>query len=58
MSFEDFLRSVPGAFCILLVRMLLASFLICWGGQLFDFKKLTPFLTLKRLWSVFFLYLD
>ncbi len=55
MVLEDFLRSVPGAACVLIFRMILASLLICWGIELFNFKKLSPFLTLKRILSLFFL---
>jgi hypothetical protein len=55
MSVRDFITSVPGIACILMVRILIASFLMCSGIELFDFKKLSPFFTFKRVVSFFLL---
>lgn len=55
MSVRDFITSVPGLACVLLLRMLLASLCICGGIGLFDFKKIFPFFTFKRVVSFFLL---
>lgn len=44
-------------FIVLLFKLFLSAVLLCWGGQLFDFKKFEPFFTFKRLMSVFILLL-
>jgi len=55
--FADFLLTIPGLACVLLFKLFLASVFLCLGIQLFDFKKLWPFLTLKRVVSVFIILL-
>lgn len=54
---KDFLLSVPGMTLILLLKLFISSFFLCLGIQLFDFKKLSPFFTLKRVISIFVLLL-
>lgn len=51
----SFLTSVPGMVCVLLFKLFLSSILLCWGLNIFDFKKMEPFFSLKRLGSVFIL---
>ena len=55
MSVGDFITSPPGRFCVLLLRMFLASLFICGSIGLFDFKKFIPFFTFKRVASLFLL---
>ena len=54
---RDFLISVPGMACVLLFKLFLSSLFLCWGIQIFDFKKLMPFFTFRRVISVFVLLL-
>jgi hypothetical protein len=52
---RDFLVSIPGMACVLLFKLFIASIFLCLGMQLFDTKKLAPFFTFKRLFSLFFI---
>lgn len=54
---KDFLTSTLGMACVLFLRLFLSSLFLCLGVQFFDFKKLSPFLSFKRLVSVFFVLL-
>jgi len=54
---KDFILSVEGMACVLLFKLLLSSILLCWGVQLFDFKKFSSFFTVKRVISAFILLL-
>ena len=50
---HQFLISVEGRALTLLSRLLLSAVFLCLGVHLFDFKKLTPFFSFKRVASVF-----
>ena len=53
MSFKEFLLSPMGEACFIILRMFLISISICGGVALFNFKKLSPFFTIKRIISLF-----
>ena len=55
MSDKDFILSPIGLSCILFIRILIASLLMCGGIEMFDFKKFSPFFTFKRVASFFLL---
>ncbi|PIS00791.1 MAG: hypothetical protein COT84_05640 [Chlamydiae bacterium CG10_big_fil_rev_8_21_14_0_10_35_9] len=53
MTVSEFLTNPIGLSFILILRMILSSIFLCSGIGLFDFKKLHPFFTLKRIVSFF-----
>ena len=54
---RDFLVSIQGMGLVLLFRIFLSSVLICLAIHTFNFKKLIPFFSWKRVFSVFSLLL-
>lgn len=54
---RDFLVSIQGMGLVLLFRIFLSSLLICLAIHTFNFKKLIPFFSWKRVFSVFALLL-
>ncbi len=54
---SEFFLSVEGRILAIFSRTFLASLFLCLGTQLFDFKKLVPFFSWKRVFSVFFFLL-
>ena len=54
---HQFLISVEGRALTLLSRLFMSSIFLCWSAHLFDFKRMAPFFTFKRVASVFFLLL-
>lgn len=54
---KDFFNSVPGMASMLLFKLFISSIFVCLGIHLFNFKKLIPFFSLKRVISVFFIFI-
>ena len=55
MSIKDFILSPIGLSFLLFIRAFVASLLMCGSIELFNFKKLSPFFTFKRVVSFFLL---
>ena len=56
-SLKIIVASPIGLFCILMIRILLAALFICVGIQLFDFKNISSFFTIRRIISLVLLIL-
>lgn len=54
---RDFLVSIQGMGLVLLFRIFLSALLICLAIHTFNFKKIIPFFSWKRVFSVFSLLL-
>ena len=55
MSLKEIILSPIGLFCVLMIKTLLAALFLCGGIQLFDFKNMSSFFTLRRVVSLFLL---
>lgn len=57
MTFRDFITSIFGIACLIILKFIIASICICSSIDLINFKKPSPFFTFKRIAGFFLLML-